>query len=55
MGAVGAALFGWEGFDEVLLYVGLAGSIAASVQYARDGCASCAPARPAIPDDRPVA
>lgn len=37
MGAVGAALFGWEGFDEVLLYVGLAGSIAASVQYTRDG------------------
>jgi cardiolipin synthase len=37
MGAFGAALFGWEGFDEVLLYVGLAGSIAASVQYTRDG------------------
>ena len=37
MGAVGAALFGWEGFDEVLLYLGLAGSIAASVQYGRDG------------------
>jgi len=34
---VGAALFGWEGFDEALLYVGLAGSIAASVQYTRDG------------------
>ncbi len=37
MGAFGAALLGWEGFDEVLLYVGLAGSIAASVQYTRDG------------------
>jgi cardiolipin synthase len=36
MGAVGAALFGWEGFDEVLLYVGLAGSIAASVEYGID-------------------
>jgi cardiolipin synthase len=36
MGAVGAALFGWDGFDEVLLYVGLAGSIAASVQYGVD-------------------
>jgi CDP-diacylglycerol--glycerol-3-phosphate 3-phosphatidyltransferase len=36
MGAVGAALFGWEGFDEVLLYLGLAGSLAASVQYGRD-------------------
>jgi phosphatidylglycerophosphate synthase len=37
MGAFGSALLGWEGFDEVLLYVGLAGSIAASVQYTRDG------------------
>jgi cardiolipin synthase len=37
MGAVGAALFGWDGFDAVLLYVGLAGSIAASVQYGVDG------------------
>jgi cardiolipin synthase (CMP-forming) len=36
MGAVGAALFGWEGFDEVLLYIGIAGSVAASVQYVRD-------------------
>jgi phosphatidylglycerophosphate synthase len=36
MGAFGAALFGWEGLDEVLLYVGLAGSIAASAQYVRD-------------------
>jgi cardiolipin synthase len=36
MGAVGAALFGWEGFDEVLLYLGLAGSIAASVEYGVD-------------------
>ena len=37
MGAFGGALLGWDGFDEVLLYVGLAGSIAASVLYARDG------------------
>lgn len=36
MSAVGAALFGWEGFDEVLLYLGLAGSIAASVEYGVD-------------------
>ncbi len=36
MGAVGAALFGWEGFDEVLLYLGLAGSLAATVQYGTD-------------------
>jgi cardiolipin synthase len=36
MGAVGSALFGWEGFDEALLYIGLAGSIAASVQYGID-------------------
>jgi cardiolipin synthase len=36
MGAIGAALFGWEGLDEVLLYVGLAGAIAASVLYGRD-------------------
>ena len=37
MGAVGAALFGWDGVEEALLYIGLAGSIAASVQYVRDG------------------
>jgi cardiolipin synthase (CMP-forming) len=37
MGAFGAALFGWEGLDDVLLYVGLAGSIAATAQYVRDG------------------
>jgi cardiolipin synthase len=36
MGAFGTALFGWNGIDEVLLYVGLAGSIAASVQYVWD-------------------
>jgi cardiolipin synthase len=36
MGAIGAALFGWEGLDEVLLYAGLAGAIAASVLYGRD-------------------
>jgi cardiolipin synthase len=36
MSAFGAALFGWEGLDEVLLYVGIAGSVAASVLYVRD-------------------
>ncbi len=36
MGAVGSVLLGWETLGEVLLYVGLAGSIAASVQYGRD-------------------
>jgi cardiolipin synthase (CMP-forming) len=40
MGAFGAALFGWDGTDEVLLYVGLAGSIAASAFYVRDGLAA---------------
>jgi cardiolipin synthase len=37
MSAFGTALFGWDGIDEVLLYVGLAGSLAASAQYVRDG------------------
>jgi cardiolipin synthase len=37
MGAFGAALFGWDGLDEILLYVGLAGSFAASALYLRDG------------------
>ena len=37
MGAIGAALFGWEGFDEVLLYIGIAGSVAASALYVRSG------------------
>ena len=36
MGAIGAALLGWDGFDELLLYIGLAGSIAATVHYGRD-------------------
>ena len=36
MSAVGAALFGWDGIDEAFLYIGLAGSIAASVQYGID-------------------
>ena len=36
MGAVGSVLLGWETLGEVLLYLGLAGSIAASVQYGRD-------------------
>jgi hypothetical protein len=36
MGAVGSVLLGWETLGEVLLYVGLAGSIAATVQYGRD-------------------
>jgi phosphatidylglycerophosphate synthase len=33
MAAVGAALFGWDGLDAWLLYVGVAGSIAATVLY----------------------
>jgi phosphatidylglycerophosphate synthase len=36
MAAVGAALFGWDGLDAWLLYVGVAGSIAATVLYVRD-------------------
>ena len=36
MSAFGAALFGWDGIDEAFLYIGLAGSIAASVQYGID-------------------
>jgi cardiolipin synthase len=46
MGAVGSVLLGWETLGEVLLYVGLAGSIAASVQYGRDALREIrAPAR----------
>jgi cardiolipin synthase len=37
MGAVGAALLGWDGVKEPFLYVGLAGTLAASAQYVRDG------------------
>jgi phosphatidylglycerophosphate synthase len=37
MSAIGFALFGWEGVGEVSLYVGLAGSFAATAQYVRDG------------------
>jgi cardiolipin synthase (CMP-forming) len=37
MGAFGAALFAWDGLDEILLYAGLAGSIAASALYVREG------------------
>jgi phosphatidylglycerophosphate synthase len=37
MGAVGAALVGWDGLKEPFLYIGLAGSLAASAQYVRDG------------------
>jgi cardiolipin synthase len=36
MSAFGAALFGWEVIDEVMLYLGLAGSFAATVQYGVD-------------------
>ncbi len=36
MSAVGAALFGWDGVDEAFLYLGIAGSIAATVQYGID-------------------
>ena len=37
MGAIGAALFAWDGLDEVLLYAGLAGSYLASALYVREG------------------
>jgi cardiolipin synthase len=37
MAAFGAAFFAWDGADEVLLYVGLAGSVAASALYVRSG------------------
>jgi cardiolipin synthase len=37
MMAFGTALFGWNGIDEILLYVGLAGSIAASALYVSEG------------------
>jgi cardiolipin synthase len=37
MGAMGAALLGWDGVKEPFLYVGLAGSLAASAQYVRAG------------------
>ena len=37
MGAVGSALLGWDGVKEPFLYVGLAGSLAATAQYVRDG------------------
>ncbi len=36
MGAFGAAFLSWEGLDQVLLYVGLAGSYLASALYIRD-------------------
>ena len=36
MSAVGSVLFGWDTLGELFLYVGLAGSIAASVQYGID-------------------
>ena len=37
MMAFGTALFGWDWIDAILLYVGLAGSIAASALYVREG------------------
>jgi cardiolipin synthase len=37
MSAIGFALFGWDSVAEVSLYVGLAGSFAATAQYVRDG------------------
>ena len=40
MGAVGSALLGWDGVKEPFLYVGLAGSLAASALYVRDGVRS---------------
>jgi cardiolipin synthase (CMP-forming) len=36
MSAFGSALFGWDVAAEVFLYTGLAGSIAATVQYGVD-------------------
>jgi phosphatidylglycerophosphate synthase len=42
MSAFGAAFFGWDGLDEILLYVGLAGSVAASALYVRAGVAELA-------------
>jgi phosphatidylglycerophosphate synthase len=36
MSAFGSAFFSWEGLDQVLLYVGLAGSYLATVLYVRD-------------------
>jgi cardiolipin synthase (CMP-forming) len=36
MSAVGSALFGWDGIDEAFLYLGIAGSLAATVQYGLD-------------------
>jgi hypothetical protein len=36
MSAVGSVLFGWDTLGEIFLYIGLAGSIAASVQYGVD-------------------
>jgi cardiolipin synthase (CMP-forming) len=36
MSAVGSVLFGWDTLGEVFLYIGLAGSIAATVQYGID-------------------
>ena len=37
MGAVGCALLGWDAVKEPFLYIGLAGSWAATAQYVRDG------------------
>lgn len=37
MGAFGSALFGWQGLDEALLYLGLVGSYLATLLYVRDG------------------
>jgi cardiolipin synthase (CMP-forming) len=37
MSAFGSAFFGWQGLDEVLLYVGLFGSYLATLLYLRDG------------------
>jgi cardiolipin synthase len=37
MGAIGSALLGWDGVKEPFLYIGVAGSLAATAQYVRDG------------------
>jgi cardiolipin synthase len=49
MGAVGAALLGWDGVKEPFLYIGLAGSLAASAEYVRDGLKELRVLRNSVP------
>ena len=46
MSAFAFALFGWDGLDEASLYVGLAGSLAATVLYVRAAPGRAARHRP---------